>query len=151
MTLKRPTPGWQRKGFLLRVLLSYVVIPVIPPVLLLARTRGSSHIAFGDWLGILLLYSVFGFAAMVVLGTPLLFFYLRLGWTGFLAFMAGGGLCAAITSYAVLRGQRDLSLVEFFAIAGIIAGLLFRVILFGIRRQIAAAESSVAGMNGEIT
>jgi hypothetical protein len=29
--------------------------------------------AFGDWLGILLLYSVFGFAAMVVLGTPLLF------------------------------------------------------------------------------
>jgi hypothetical protein len=50
-----------------------------------------------------------------------------------------------------LRGQRDLSLVEFFAIAGIIAGLLFRVILFGIRRQIAAAESSVAGMNGEMT
>ncbi len=90
----------------------------------------------GNWLGIVLIYGVFGFAAMLALGTPLLFCYLRLGWTGFLPFMAGGGVCAGITSWALLRRSHDLGMVEFFTVTGIISGLLFRVILFGIQRRL---------------
>jgi hypothetical protein len=87
----------------------------------------------GDWLGIFLLYGGFGLAAMIVLGTPLLFCYLRLGWTGFLPFMAGGGVCAGITSYAILRGDPNLRSVELFTITGIVSGMFFRMILFGLR------------------
>jgi len=125
----------QSKDFFLRLLVSYFLIPLIPPALLLLRTPGVSRMAFGDWLGIVLIYAAFGLAVMLVLGTPLLFCYSRLGWTGFLPFMAGGGVCAGITSYAVLRGGRNTGLIGFFAVAGILSGLFFRLILFGLRHR----------------
>lgn len=119
------------KAFYWRLLASYFVIPLIPPALLLLSMRG----AFSDWLGIVYIYGIFGVAAMVALGTPLLLCYLRVGWTGFLPFLAGGGLCAGITAYTLLNTSRDLRLMGFFTFTGIIAGLLFRVILFGFHPQ----------------
>ena len=127
--------NWRSKSFLVRLLVSYALIPFIPPFLMLSRMPGVVHISFGDWLGIVVLYGVFGLGAMLALGTPLLFCYLRLGWTGFLPFMAGGGACAGITSYAFLRGGREVSLIEFLIVAGIISGALFRAILFGLWRH----------------
>jgi hypothetical protein len=40
--------------------------------------------ALSDWVGVVLIYWPFGFAAMVALGTPMLLLFQRLGWTGFL-------------------------------------------------------------------
>jgi hypothetical protein len=134
MTEKQPDRAWQSEGFIVRLLISYFVIPLIPPVLLLLSNRGFG-MPVRDWLGIVLIYGVFGFAAMLLLGTPLLFCYLRLGWAGFLPFMAGGGVCAAITTYAVQRGGHNLGLAGFFAIAGAVSGLFFRMMLFGLRRR----------------
>jgi hypothetical protein len=68
--------AWRRQGLLLRLLVSYFVIPAVPPVLMLATMRGWGHMGFGDWMGIVLLYGIFGFAAMVALGTPLLLCFL---------------------------------------------------------------------------
>ncbi len=116
-----------------------MLVPLIPPVLLVLMTarRGGWVIAFGDWPGIVFL-GIFGFAAMIALGTPLLFCYLRLGWTGFVPFMAGGGICAGITSYAVLhRGPNTAIGVEYFIIPGIVAGAFFRMILFGFQENAA--------------
>ena len=87
--------------------------------------------ALGDWLGIVVIYGALGFAALFGLGTPLLFCYLRLGWTGFIAFMAGGGLCAGVTAYALSGQQKGLSEAALFTISGVISGLFFRIILFG--------------------
>ena len=126
---------WRTKGFLRRLLASYFLIPLVPPILLLSRTRGFGHTAPGDWAGIVALYFVLGFAAMILLGTPLLACYIRLGWTGFLSFMAGGGICAALTTYLALRGDQNLGLIQIFTVAGIISGGLFRLILFGLSRH----------------
>jgi hypothetical protein len=92
----------------------------------------------GDWLGIFLLYGVFGFAAMLVLGIPLLFCFLRFGWTGFIPFMLAGGALAWLTSFAVLGGGHNLPLVELFGLAGILSGFCFRLILFGFRHPTTA-------------
>lgn len=116
-------------------MVAYLLLPFVPPILLLSRSWPSTHLTFVDSIGIVLLYAVFGFAALLFLGTPLLFLYLRLGWTGFLPFMAGGGICAAVTSYAVLRNGRNGPLIEFLTIAGIVCGLLLRLILFGFRQD----------------
>jgi hypothetical protein len=125
-------PAWRRQGFLLRLLVSYFVIPAVPPVVMLVTMQGSGRMGFGDWMGIVLLYGIFGFAAMVALGTPLLLCFLRLGWTGFVPFITGGGLCAGTTSYAVLRGGH-WGEVELFTITGLVSGLFFQMILFGFR------------------
>ena len=94
-----------------------------------------------DWMGIVILYYVFGFAAMLVLGTPLLFFYLKLGWTNFLAFIVGGGLCAAITSYAMTPTPQDLGLVLFFTFTGLVSGFVFRLTLFGFQQQLPSVKN----------
>jgi hypothetical protein len=125
-----------------RLLLSLLLVPLVPPGLLLLSMRGTGRMTFGDWMGIGLLYGAFGLAALLALGMPLLIVWLRLGWTGFLPFMAGGGLCAGVTSYAVLRGVRDPGMVGFFTVTGIVSGLVFRLLLFGTRRNPAAGESS---------
>jgi hypothetical protein len=118
------------RGFFLRLLLGYCVIPLIPPLLLLFSLRADPR-SGGEWQGAILIYGLFGLAAMVVLGSPLLFCFIRLGWTGFAAFTAGGGICAGITSYAVLRGSHNLPMIAFFGATGVISGLCFRMILFG--------------------
>lgn len=112
-----------------------MLLPFVPPILLLLRSWPFAHLAFADAIGIVLLYAAFGFAALLFFGTPLLLLYLRLGWTGFPPFMVGGGVCAAVTSCAALRSVHNWPLVEFFTIAGIVCGLLFRLIVFGFRRD----------------
>ncbi|HEY1213950.1 MAG TPA: hypothetical protein VGE93_10005 [Bryobacteraceae bacterium] len=87
--------------------------------------------ATDDWFGIVLLYGVFGPAAMLVLGTPLLALYLWFGLTDLLSFMAGGGVCAGITVYAMSRRNPDLGMLYLFTALGIISGAVFRLILFG--------------------
>ncbi len=134
MTERQTGNSWRHKNFLLRLLASYLVIPIVPPVLLLLVTR-SSEMPLSYWLGIVVIHGIFGFAAMVLLGTPLLFFFLRLHWTGFVPFMAGGGLCAGITSYTVLRGGGSQNMVVIFTLFGGISGALFRMTLFSLKRQ----------------
>lgn len=126
---KAPTRLVRSRSFLLRVLLGYLLIPLIPPTLLLLATRGEPS---SDWQGVILIYGVFGLAAMLVLGSPLLFVFLRMGWTGFVHFMSGAALCAFITSYAVLHGRHDQPMIAFFTITGVISGFCFRIILFGL-------------------
>jgi len=130
-----------------RLLLAYVSIPFVPPFLLLFWSWPHSHLALADSAGIVLLYAVFGFASLLILGTPLLFCYFRLGWTGFVPFMAAGGFCAGLTSYLVLKGSRNFPLIEFFGIAGVLAGFFFRLILFGIRRNFPEQDSSMESRN----
>jgi len=130
---------WSKKLFL-RMLVGYLLVPWLPSVLMMAwAARG--RVPLEDWLGIGVIYEVVGLAAMLGLGTPLLFCYLRLGWTGFLPFMAAGGLCAGITSYAFLRHDRDLFMVGFFTVSGLVCGLFFRAVLFGFRRYPSVARS----------
>ena len=126
---------WKNKSAVRRLVAAYVVLPFVPPSLLLSWSWPFAHLSFGDAIGIVLLYAAFGLAAMLFLGAPLLFLYLRLGWTGFPPFMVGGGLCAALTSYVVLRNVRNWPFLEFFVVAGIFCGLLFRLIVFGFRRS----------------
>jgi len=128
MTGKAPTRLLPSRSFLLRLLLGYLLIPPIPPILLLLAERGASN---SEWQGVILIYGVFGLAAMLVLGSPLLFVFLRMGWTGFVHFMSGAALCAFITSFAMLRGQHNQPIIAFFTITGVISGLCFRIILFG--------------------
>ena len=116
------------------------MVPSVPPAFLLLSARGHGH---SDWFGLFLLYGLFGLAAMLVLGTPLLFCYLRLGWTGFLSFMAAGGFCAGLTAYAMGGSKQDLEMVAFFATTGIISGSVFRIILFGFKHvELRSGQSS---------
>jgi hypothetical protein len=94
--------------------------------------RGARAMSLGDWAGIVLLYILVGFAAMIVFGTPLVYLYSRLNWTGFFGVIAGGGLCAALTYTLVMRRQITY-LFPFFTIFGVVEGLVFRLILFGTR------------------
>jgi hypothetical protein len=143
MTRTRSSFRWT-KSFFLRLLASYIVIPLVPGSLLALGTRGAG----GYWLAFVYIYGIFGLAAMVVLGTPLLFVYLRLGWTGFVPFMAAGGACAGITAFALGPPRGGTQGVIFFAITGLIAGLFFRVTLFGFRRQPALGDASEEGPAG---
>jgi hypothetical protein len=118
---------------LYRILLAYLLVPLVPPVGMLSLAR-AWRMSFGDWLGILLLYQVFGLIALIVLGTPLLLIYKRLGWTGWGAFMLGGGACAALTSGIMLSGARNRSLIALLTTLGMVAGLVFRVVLYGPNR-----------------
>ena len=113
-----------------RVILAYLVVPLVPPVLMLVWS-GAWRMRFGDWLGILLLYEVIGLLAMIVLGVPLLLLYKWRGWTGWGAFMLAGGACAALTSAMFLFTSRNLAQVPFFTTLGIVAGVVFRLVLYG--------------------
>lgn len=112
-----------RKGLALRLVMSYLLVPLVPP---LALGLSMSHLDPA----LTLIYFPFGFAAIVVLGTPLLFCFLRLGWTGFFPFMMAGGFCAGITAYLARPSP-----VGLFAQTGIMSGLVFRIILLGIREE----------------
>jgi hypothetical protein len=127
---KAPTRILPSRSFLLRVLLGYLLIPLIPPILLMLATQGGPNL-LSDRLGVILVYGVFGLAAMLMLGSPLLFVFLRRVWTGFVNFMCGAALCAFITSYAMLRGQHNQPMIAFFTVTGLVSGFGFRIILFG--------------------
>ncbi len=117
----------------LRIILAYLLVPLMPPVVMLTCSGAWWRMSLGDWLGILMLYALIGFLAMLVLGTPMLILYQRQRWTGWGAFAVGGGLCAAITSAVFLHQSRDAYQLLYFTVLGILAGLLFRTILFGFR------------------
>ena len=122
------------KTLVLRLLISYLLVPLVPPVLMLPPQ---------DVWGIIGLYWLFGFAAMVVLGTPLLLLFLRLRWIGFFPFLTAGGLCAAVTAGVVNRGH-DRGSVIFFGLLGVVSGVVFRILLFGIREDARVTEERVA-------
>jgi len=143
----RPIPAnltWKSGEFLLRLLASYLLVPLVPGILLQLIENGSPRITVDDRLATVLFYGVFGFAAMLALGTPLLVLYLWLGWTNFLSFMAGGGLCAGLTVYAMGRGHAPLPLAGLFATFGIISGAVFRLILFGAQTYHPAPNQGVS-------
>jgi hypothetical protein len=79
------------------------------------------------------LWGPIGLAAMLVLGSPLLFLSIRYQWAGFLAYMAAGAFvpgsfpapfCAMSTSSV----SQDSALLT-----GVVSGLVLRLILFGYR------------------
>jgi hypothetical protein len=119
-------------GFNPRTVVGYLLTPLVPPMILLA---GAQKLPFWDAAGIIVLYWVFGFASIVVLGTPLLLLYRRLGWTGYVSFSIGGGVCAAITSSLVMRGMDGAGIIAMWAFTGAASGLVLRMTLFGFRRS----------------
>jgi hypothetical protein len=119
------------RKFVMRLALSYVAVPLVPPILLLLNMSRAAKLSFGDWTGIVIIYGAIGLAAMILLGTPLLALCLRFGKTGFAPFIAGGAISAILTVYAAWAGQPQSSLIELFAILGAAAGGVFRLILFG--------------------
>jgi hypothetical protein len=130
----RHSSFWESKGrrFLLRLALAYVIVPLTAPILLvLLMIRGTRYMLFFDWVGIFLLYAIFSFVAMVVLGIPLLVLYSRFHWSGFFAFIVGGAVCAATTYALVVRGQMQRDQLVLFTLFGIVEGLAFRLFLFG--------------------
>jgi hypothetical protein len=131
---QRPSSwNWKDRRLLFRLALAYVLVPLSAPTLMIFMIiRGASAMSFGDWAGIVLLYTFFGFAAMVVFGTPLIYLYSRLNWDGFFAFVAGGAVCAALTYTLVMRGHITYEF-PFFTTFGVVEGLVFRLVLFGTR------------------
>jgi hypothetical protein len=140
-----PRSFWDWKGarFLLRVTGAYLVVPLTAPVFFFfPQVLFGQRLAFIDFAGIIFLYALFGFAAMVVLGIPLLFFYSRRGWTGLFAFIAGGAVCAAATYIAVVRAGIRPDQFALFTAFGVVEGLALRLILFGARGHPGSAGSS---------
>ena len=126
---------WGSKGrwFPLRVAAAYLTVPLTAPALLiLDMMRATRNMTVWDWVGIHLLYSIFCFAAMVVLGTPVLLLYALLRWSGVFAFVAGGAACAAATYTLVARGQTRTDQLVLFTLFGVVEGLVLRPILFGV-------------------
>lgn len=118
---------WKQRSFWLRLLLSYLLVPslcFLPLTLSLASS---------DWLELTVLYSVFGFGAMVVLGTPLMLLFSRFQIRSFVAFSLAGALCVALM-YVLIPRLIDRSMLPLFLLLGLIAGYLFRLILFGFKR-----------------
>jgi hypothetical protein len=149
----RPIPAtltWESPEFLVRLFASYLFVPLVPPVLLLVTMYGSNGMSAGgwfssgDWFGIVLGHGIFTLAAMLILGTPLLALYLWLGWTNFISFMAGGGVCTEITAYAMGWGDAPLFLACLVAAQGIISGAVFRLILFGAQTYTPAPNQGVS-------
>ncbi len=117
--------------------LALIAVPFFVPAvmtLVIARSDGSSP-DLNDYLGNLMLYGTFTCFAMVILGLPLLWLYLRLNQRSFLAFAFGGGLCAIPPALVGSGRPTQLSTLMFYFVIGVIAGLTFRLILFGVRRD----------------
>jgi hypothetical protein len=122
--------NWKDRPLRLRLALTYILVPLSAPLcMVLLMIRGERAMSLGDWGGIVLLYTFFGFAAMIVFGTPLIYVYSRLNWTGFFAFIAGGAVCAALTYTLVMRGHIT-SQFPFFTMFGVVEGFVLRLILF---------------------
>lgn len=99
------------------------MVPLTAPALLVLDTLlAGQRLSFFDGLGFVLLYAVFGFGAMAVPGLPLPVLCARPRWTGFLAFIAGGTVCAAVTYVLVVRGQAQPGQFALFSAFGIVEG-----------------------------
>ena len=122
-------PDYTRRRLLPRILLAYLLVPPVAPLTLLFASGSRWS---GSWLSWLALLSIFAFAAMFLLGTPLLYVFLRLRLTGLVPFMAAGAFCAALTDNFMESGPRQYWLLALYAGSGAVAGLAFRFILFGI-------------------
>lgn len=123
---------WRSGKFWLRLAVAYAVVPWTAPILIvLFIVLGGQHLAFGDWFGMVALYSIFSFAAMLILGVPLLFLYSRLNFAGFLPFVIGGGCCALATYALMAPTQVQVDQYVIFTVFGLGEGFILRVILFG--------------------
>jgi hypothetical protein len=92
---------WRTKRFLFRLLASYFLVPLVPSLLMQIHMQHVSSF-------LVLLYYFIGLIAMIALGTPLLFCFLQLSWSGFIPFLVGAGVCAGITSVGLLGPSPDL-------------------------------------------
>lgn len=124
---------FRRSALTLRLLIAYVVVPLLVPAIQTLSVADSDgrhlehfHSRYADSL---VLTGTITFAAMVILGLPLLFIYLHLNLSSFLAFSLGGAACAVIAA-AVLLGSASILLL-YYGLIGLIAGVAFRLILFG--------------------
>lgn len=59
--MRRGRVFWTQK-LVVRLLISYLLMPLLGPVLMLAQEAG--HMDWGDWNGIVILYWMFGLAAI---------------------------------------------------------------------------------------
>lgn len=119
---------WRKWTFRARLFLSLLFIPPLSFLPLTASLQG------GDWLGLTVLYGIFGSAAMLALGVPLLLVFTRFRITGFLPFACAGTVSAVVT-ILIMNGRRDPGMLPIFAVIGTIAGYLFRLALFGFKRS----------------
>ncbi len=84
-------PVWRKGSFWLRLAASYCIVPLLCPLLLFVIAGGPwVRTNLGEWISLMGFFGMFALGAMIVLGTPLLIFYLWRGWTGFLAFSDWG-------------------------------------------------------------
>jgi hypothetical protein len=122
---------WRNPWFVLRVLLSCLLVPATVPIVLALQTK---DLIDNDWLEMLMflpIAAIVGSPAMIFLGIPLLCIYLRWGLTGFVPFLIGGGICATAVFDAILRSPIRPEMLEIYTLCGVVGGALFRVILFG--------------------
>ena len=131
---KEPSRATSSAGLRWRVPLALIAVPLFVPAAMTLCIQGSGESLLYRYLTNLMLSGTFTFIAMLVLGLPLLLVYLRLNQRSFLGFALGGGLCATITAFAVAT-RTDIGLLIFYGFFGVIAGVLFRLILFGVRRS----------------
>ncbi len=138
---------YRGREFILRLFLAYFAVPLTGPALFVLQALCfGGRVSFRDALGVVLIYGVFGFVAMLVLGSPLLFLYSRLQWTGFPAFIGGGAFCAALMYSLVARDRFAPAPFVFFTLFGVVEGLALRLMLFGFSaRRERDTERSSAG------
>jgi hypothetical protein len=132
----QPANGKSRQIPVARLLLALVIIPLLVPAVLALSTTHSdgARLNLPNYLDSLLPMGTATFAAMVVLGLPLLVIYIRLNQRSVLAFALGGGLCAFITAVTLSGPAPQIATLLHYALAGIVAGVLFRLVLLGGRR-----------------
>ena len=134
-----PTVSGRLAGFggarrlVVRLLIAYAVIPFLVTVLFGAGfgLLAGFPFHFHELLNGLPVIGTATFGAMMVLGLPLLLMYFRLNETSFVAFGIGGGLIAVLT--AVVMGLPSLWILPLVGFMGVIAGLMFRLIVLGWR------------------
>ena len=117
-----------------RLLLALVIIPLLVPAMLTLSTAhgDGSRLNLPNYINSLVVTGTATFAAMVVLGLPLLLIYIRLNHRSVVAFALGGGLCAFITA-AALGGPTQIAMLLYYVLHGVVAGVLFRLVLPGAR------------------
>lgn len=72
---------------------------------------------------------------MLILGLPLLWLYLRLNLTSLRQFAVGGSICAMVMA-AILAGTPDIATLVYYGAVGMIVGIVFRIILFGVKTDL---------------
>lgn len=122
---------WRNTWFVLRVGLSCFLVPATVPVTFALHVPDSSPTNWIELLEFLPMAAFFGSPAMIFVGIPLLYIYLRRGWTGFLPFLIGGGVCGIAIFGALLSTPLYPVVLRMYAACGLVGGALFRILLFG--------------------